>query len=180
MWRQYFGGNAHIYGVDIQPECLAYESDRVEVFIGDQGDRKFWQEFRTKVPRLDIVIDDGSHVPEHQRITLEELLPHLRPGGVFLTEDMHGNWVYGAMNPFASYVHGLAHQLNAMSATEAIDGNLGYSCAAQAFQSAVNSVHLYPFAAVIERNEVAVDRLKAPKQGTEWQPFNPGQPRANS
>ena len=35
-----------------------------------------------------MLIDDGSHDPEHQRATLE-LLPHLRPGGVLVVEDIN-------------------------------------------------------------------------------------------
>jgi hypothetical protein len=107
MWRDYFGPRAYIYGVDIEPRCKVYEHDRVKVFIGDQADKSFWREFRTRVPKLDIVIDDGGHEYEQQLTSLEELLPHLRPGGVYLCEDVHG-----AFNRFASYVGGLAHKLN--------------------------------------------------------------------
>ncbi len=80
MWRDYFGSKAVIYGVDIEPACRIYEKDGVKIFIGDQGDRSFWREFRRKVPTLDIVIDDGSHQSEHQIVSVEELLPFLRPG----------------------------------------------------------------------------------------------------
>jgi hypothetical protein len=52
---------------------------------------------------LDIVIDDGGHKYEQQVVNLEELLPHLRPNGVYLCED-----VFSAFNLFASYVGGLA------------------------------------------------------------------------
>ena len=107
MWRHYFGPKAHIYGVDIEPACRIYESDAVTVFIGDQGDRQFWDMFRRNVPYLDIVVDDGSHHPDDQIVSAEELLPFLRPGGVYLCEDVHG-----AFNRFASYVHGLDHGLN--------------------------------------------------------------------
>jgi len=82
MWRDYFGPKARIYGVDIEPACRVYESDSVNIFIGDQGDRQFWQ-FRRKVPALDIVIDDGDHNPEHQIVSVEELLPFLRPDRVY-------------------------------------------------------------------------------------------------
>ena len=37
----------------------------------------------------------------------KKLLPHLRPNGVYLCED-----VFSAFNRFASYVGGLAHKLN--------------------------------------------------------------------
>jgi hypothetical protein len=86
--------------------CLA-SRNHVKVFIGDQAAKSFWGEFRTRVPKLDIVIDDGGHEYEQQLTSLEELLSHLRPGGVYLCEDVHG-----AFNRFASYVGGLAHKLN--------------------------------------------------------------------
>jgi hypothetical protein len=99
IWRNYFGPKAIIYGVDIAPDCRTYENDGIKIFIGDQADRSFWREFRRGVPTLDIVIDDGGHQPEQQIASLEELLPFLRPGGVYFCEDVHGMY-----NEFASYV----------------------------------------------------------------------------
>jgi hypothetical protein len=74
MWREYFGPKAIIYGVDIEPDCRAYESNGIKIFIGDQADRLFWREFRRQVPNLDIVIDDGGHQSEQQIVSVEELL----------------------------------------------------------------------------------------------------------
>jgi hypothetical protein len=162
MWRDYFGPKAIIYGVDIAPECRSYESDGIKIFIGDQADRSFWREFRQRVPMLDIVIDDGGHQPAQQIASLEELLPILRPGGVYFCEDVHG--IY---NEFASYVHGLSRKLNdTLRTSDITDG-----CATTPFQSAVGSIHLYPFVAVLERNTVPVTELRASKHGTQWQPF---------
>ena len=48
MWRSYFGKNSHIYGIDIEKACKAYENDHVSVFIGDQADRVFWSTFRKR------------------------------------------------------------------------------------------------------------------------------------
>jgi hypothetical protein len=75
--------------------------------IGDQSDRKFWAEAKSMVSQIDIVIDDGGHHPEHQIITLEEMLPHVSPGGVYVCEDIHGS-----PNRFASFVYGIANRLN--------------------------------------------------------------------
>jgi methyltransferase family protein len=168
MWQQYFGTECRIYGVDIEPACRTYESDAVRVFIGDQQDRAFWQVFKKEVPRVDIVIDDGGHQVEQQIATLEELLPHLQPGGVFLCEDL-----YGAYNRFASYVGGLALQLNTADVTSAdLDSFERRSVVKpSAFQSAIHSVHCYPFATVIEKHEQSPSELVAPKRGTQWQPF---------
>jgi 23S rRNA U2552 (ribose-2'-O)-methylase RlmE/FtsJ len=155
MWRDYFGPRATIYGVDIEPACRAYERGGVKVFIGDQADRSFWRELKSHVSTVDIVIDDGGHQAEQQIVSLEELLPILSPGGVYLCEDIHN------FNRFASYVHGLAHKLNV----------LGPNGETTAFQKAVNSIHLYPFITVIEKNKAALTYLQAEKRGTEWQPF---------
>jgi hypothetical protein len=44
-------------------------------------------------------------------------------------------------------------------------------CATTALQSAVRSIHLYPYVTVVERNETPVSELVGPKHGTQWQPF---------
>jgi hypothetical protein len=168
MWRDYFGPKAHIYGVDIQPDCKVYERDGVKVFIGDQADRSFWREFRTKVQKLDIVIDDGGHQYEQQVVSLEELLPHLRPGGVYLCEDVHG-----AFNRFASYVGGLAHKLNEMPnwRESPDDPERRFASETTMFQKRINSIHLYPSVVVVEKNRADVPELVAPRHGTQWVPW---------
>jgi SAM-dependent methyltransferase len=166
MWTDYFGPRCKVYGVDIAEACRAYDSESVKVFIGDQQDRAFWKSFREKVPVLDIVIDDGGHLPEQQLVTLEETLPHLRGGGVYLCED-----ICGTGNRFASYVSGLIAQLNAHDATFDLEDNERRNVAtATPFQAAVHSVHCYPFVTVIEKRPEPVAEFVAPKRGTEWEP----------
>ena len=41
------------------------------------------------MPRVDIILDDGGHKPQHQNATLIGAFPHLSPGGVYLCEDVH-------------------------------------------------------------------------------------------
>ena len=153
MWRSYFGKQCHIYGVDIENACKSYENEHTTVFIGDQADREFWKRFRSNTPPIDILIDDGGHTPEQQRITLEEMLPHLRCGGVYFCEDVHGKW-----NDFAAYATGLVDELN-----QAGDLN--------EFQKSIHSIHFYPFCVIIEKHAVEPERFAAPKHGTRWQPF---------
>jgi hypothetical protein len=165
MWRSYFGPGCRVYGVDIQPDCRAYESEGVRIFIGDQADADFWKRFRQDVPVLDVVIDDGGHMYEQQTVTLEQLLPHLRPGGVYLCED-----VYDVFNRFHDYVSGLTHQLNAWNlAASAARPHEGIQ--PNGLQQFINSVHHYPFAVVIETAAEPVQRFLAPKRGTQWEPW---------
>jgi hypothetical protein len=81
MWRSYFGPQSHIYGIDVEPACISYQTEGIDVLIGDQADRNFWKEFRKKVPEIHVLIDDGGHSAEQQCVTLEEMLPHIQPGG---------------------------------------------------------------------------------------------------
>jgi hypothetical protein len=162
MWRQFLGPGCDLYGVDIDP---AYRKpDDVTVFIGDQADRAFWERFRAKTPLLDIVIDDGGHAPEQQRVTLEELLPRLRPGGVYICEDVHGD-----DNPFLGFVYGLSRGLFAYDLElDAANRERSMTSAATPFQSVMHSVHLYPYLVVIERRQLPLDEFVASMHGTEW------------
>jgi hypothetical protein len=164
MWHHYFGGHAHVYGVDIEEACRTYETEHTTIFIGDQGDREFWRRVRSEAPLIDVVIDDGAHVPEKQIVALEELLPHLQPGGVYLCEDIHGGF-----NQFASYISGLWHFLNEYQAEVGPE----MAITPLPFQRFIRSIHLYPFVVAIEKGDLPVNRFVAPRKGTEWQPFTP-------
>ena len=166
MWHHYFGEGCRVTGIDIEEACRSYETEKTRIFIGDQANRDFWRRFRDETPPVDILIDDGGHSPEQQRITLEEMLPHLNPGGVFLCEDVHG-----VENNFASYAYRLADHLNAPSFPDLRDGELGIVARSQPFQQQIHSIHNYPFAIAFERNLHPVTEFHCPRHGTEWQPF---------
>jgi hypothetical protein len=154
MWQHYFGRTCRVTGIDIDVRCKAYENDRIAIFIGDQEDRQFWKTFRERTPPVDVFIDDGGHTPEQQIVTLEEMLPYLRPGGVYLCEDVHG-----ISNRFMAYAQKLADYLNLASLTPSRDLDFRITSAASGFQAAVCSVHFYPFVVVIERAEVPVSQF---------------------
>ncbi len=162
MWKDYFGSGTHVYGVDIKPECRVYEEPGTRIFIGDQSDPAFWERFTEAVPKVDIVIDDGGHKASQQIPTLEALLPHLQPGGVYLCEDIHGR-----SHPFHAYLFGLSVNL---------DVSAGGRAEATDLQRSIDGVHIYPFVSIIEkRSEQLREPLFAPRHGTEWQPI-PGAP----
>lgn len=89
MWADYLP-NASITGADINPASWL-DNERIATYELDQGSRKSIAEFIGKHPdpNFDIIIDDGSHLPDHQQITLEMLFPHLKPGGIYFIEDLH-------------------------------------------------------------------------------------------
>ena len=92
MWRDYFGPQAHIVGVDINPQCADMADGQTEIVIGDQEDRVFLRELAERLGTIDVVIEDGGHTMDQQINTFEELWPAMSDGGVFLIEDLHTSY----------------------------------------------------------------------------------------
>lgn len=89
MWREYFGANAEIIGLDINPECKRHEADGIEIFIGSQDDPVIINDILSKHPRIDIVLDDGSHMMNHMISSFELLYERIDANGVYMVEDTH-------------------------------------------------------------------------------------------
>lgn len=119
MWKEYFGPGAQIVGLDVDPRCRELEEDGVSIMIGDQADRRFLAEVRRRLPRVDIVIDDGGHQMQQQIVSFEELYPHIQPRGVYLCEDIHTSFIakyeggYRRPGTFHEYSKGLTDKLYA-------------------------------------------------------------------
>jgi len=87
LWRTYFGPEATIFGVDIDPACGALDTPENPVRIGSQADPAFLAAVVAEMGGVDIVLDDGSHIAEHQRASLDALFPLLSEGGIYVIED---------------------------------------------------------------------------------------------
>ncbi len=85
-WKWYFS-NATIVGLDINPRYKVYAEDRVIVRIGSQADGSFLDDVCGAFPPS-IFIDDGSHLAEHNIFTFEHVFPLLKPGGLYVVEDI--------------------------------------------------------------------------------------------
>lgn len=153
MWREYFGPDATIYGVDIDPRCKAWEEDSFRVFIGDQGDPEFLRSIAEKIGPVDIVIEDGGHFPLHQITTFEVFYPLIRRGGVFLIEDLHTSYWkdyggrLGQPGTFMEYAKALTDQLNAWHSEEP-----GFT--PDRFTRSTRSMHFYDSIVVFEKGKV--------------------------
>ncbi len=91
IWRKFFGDKARIIGVDINDHCKTLDID-AEIHIGSQSDRKFLRELKSKIPKVDILIDDGGHTMRQQIITFEELFDHVKDDGLYACEDLHTSY----------------------------------------------------------------------------------------
>jgi len=91
MWYDFFP-KARIVTIDINPAGFL-ENDRIEAYTVDQGSEESLAGFLSQLgaTQFDIVIDDGSHVPEHQQTSLGMLFGAVKPGGLYFIEDLLKN-----------------------------------------------------------------------------------------
>ncbi|TRZ56840.1 MAG: class I SAM-dependent methyltransferase [Rhodocyclaceae bacterium] len=119
MWKNYFGPKAKIIGVDINPQCKAFEEANITIEIGSQEDPDFLRKLAATHGPFDIVLDDGGHTMRQQIVSFQELYPQVRPNGLYVCEDLHtsywNNWQGGYRHPntFIEYAKGLIDELHA-------------------------------------------------------------------
>lgn len=86
MWKEYFQ-NAHIYGFDIS-DFSHLQDERFTFVRGDCGIRTDLQQVPKLGVEFDVIIDDASHASFHQFLTMSELWPSLKSGGLYIVEDL--------------------------------------------------------------------------------------------
>jgi hypothetical protein len=90
MWRRYFQ-DAEIVGLDfIDKRFVA--GPRISVYVGDQTDPEILHRIFEEKGPITVVIDDGSHHPEHVRATFEMVFPLLADGGIYVIEDVQTSY----------------------------------------------------------------------------------------
>ena len=92
MWENFFP-NAQIIGVDNLFDVAVRPLERAQVLVGDATDPEFLGTVLSRFPNstVDVIIDDASHVLEHQIASFQYLFPHLAPGGFYIVEDIAGS-----------------------------------------------------------------------------------------
>lgn len=118
MWKEYFP-NGMIYSMDIDEEL---ETDRGVVYKGDQTNIEDLKRMVKTIGECDIIIDDGSHIPQHQISTFEYLFENmLKNGGIYIIEDIECSYwdpkksLYGyeiGDENIISYFESLPHKIN--------------------------------------------------------------------
>jgi len=158
MWEKYFP-KANIFGIDIDEECLQYQSDRTKIFIGDQSDVSFLRNVKAKIPRIDILIDDGSHRAKDQKITFDEMYYHVRKPGVYLIEDIELNYWPSKdkdkPDNFMTYMKSKIDELNVRrTMSRKVSESYPFKDTQVRFNNSTNSISFYENMVVLEKQEM--------------------------
>jgi hypothetical protein len=153
MWKNYFGKDACIYGIDIDPQCKQLEEDRIKIHIGSQEDVSFLKRLKQEIPKIDILIDDGGHTMKQQIVTFEQMFPHIKDEGVYMCEDMHTSYwkQYGGgfkkKGTFVEYSKGFIDYINAWHSQQA-------ELFVNQYTQTIHSLHFYDSVFVVEKRKI--------------------------
>ena len=148
MWKRYLP-HAQIYGIDIHKKNI--NEPRITIFQGSQSDREFLEQVAARIGPVDLLIDDGSHIGDHIHVSFDTLFPKVRPGGLYVIEDLHTSY----WSKYSGGPPGLPGTGMALIKSLA-DGMHHQSFEIESYQPGyadehVASVHLYPRIAFIEK-----------------------------
>ena len=90
MWKHYFR-RGQIFGLDLFDKSELAEN-RLQILQGDQGDPEYLDAMAREFGPFDLVIDDGSHFSDHVITSFHALFPHVRPGGMYVVEDLQTSY----------------------------------------------------------------------------------------
>ena len=90
MWKHFFP-QAQILGLDLFDKSFV-DQPRIRTYQGDQTDEALLREIVDSATDLKVIIDDGSHRPEHVLATFHVLFPLLPPGGIYAIEDIQTSY----------------------------------------------------------------------------------------
>lgn len=88
-WRDYFP-HARIYGFDVQPDTMIEDARIFTALVDSTSGAQVENFFKLSLAQeFAVVIDDGSHLVEHQLATMRNLLPRVARGGYYVVEDVN-------------------------------------------------------------------------------------------
>jgi len=136
--------------VDIDPEAARVAPDGTQVHIGSQIDASFIANILKQHGPFDIVIDDGSHLMEHQIATFKMIYPHVADAGLYICEDAFTSYWreyggrLGGPDTFMEYTKNLIDELHA-------DWALDINFQPTRFTRMTKAMHIYSGAVVFQK-----------------------------
>ena len=156
MWADWFTHPESVFiGIDIHEKNIAFEDIRIKLHKGSQTDHKFLERLRRRYGGFDIVIDDGSHIPNEVIKTFQIAFPMIRKGGMYVVEDVQTSywkhpWTiqdcqYDESSPSMSFFKQVPDWINY---AEIPNGK-----APDFFEKNITGIHFYHNLVVIDKNE---------------------------
>jgi 23S rRNA U2552 (ribose-2'-O)-methylase RlmE/FtsJ len=171
MWSKFFGPESKLYGIDIDPKCaeLKYDNPNVNIIIGDQESKEFWDTILPSIGPIDVFIDDGGHFIPQQIVTFEKVWNKIKKNGVYICEDTHTSYFqrfnssYKSQNSFIEYAKDFADILH-LKKTDQYNSRIGENISniirsnenlvKKEFAHDLSSIHFYDSMIVIEKDEI--------------------------
>lgn len=156
IWKSYFGDEAAVHGIDINPACAEIAEDRVVPHIGTQDDPDLLRRVVKQMGGVDVVIDDAGHLSRDQITAFEVLYPLLDVNGVYICEDTRASYWsqyeggYRKPGTFMEYTKCLIDRLHAWYIEDdaiALD---------ETFARSTFGISIYDSMVVFEKREKAV------------------------
>lgn len=101
MWKELYP-DSNISCFDLFQDLDNISKEDVEALgvTAYQGDQGYPVNFDQITDTFDVIIEDGSHRSDHQIITFETLWPKVKPGGIYVVEDLqccHDPFYWGSV-----------------------------------------------------------------------------------
>ena len=149
MWKKYFGENARIIGIDLNPKAKELEEYGFEIYIGNQSSPNFWNNFYKDIGKIDVILDDGGHKNIQQINTVHNSLNYINNEGLIVVEDTHSSYLKEFKNPskfsFINYANKIIELINRRSSM--INENLNN------YSKKIYSVNFFESITVFDINE---------------------------
>ena len=167
MWKEYFGKGCQIIGIDIDPRCGKYESGQIEIFIGSQDDPDLINRIFDKYPRVDIVLDDGSHMMKHMTASFELMYDRVDKNGLYIVEDTHTCYwpeYQGGLRETGSFIEFTKNKLDELNAVHSKG-----AVAVSNFTKSTDSICVYDSVVVFERRVQGMRQALITQSMADWQ-----------
>ena len=90
LWKCFFR-RASIIGIDVHDKT-GLSRGRVHIYQCSHANREGLREIVRRHGAIDLVIDDGSHLNQHQKESFEVLFPLMSARGVYVVEDVQTSY----------------------------------------------------------------------------------------
>lgn len=110
IWAKYFLNAKNIIGCDNEKLCrfLNFSDPRISIVLGNINEITTQEKILKIAPKLDIIIDDGSHKSDDVIRTFARYFNVLNYNGLYVIEDLHTSY-------WKNYGGGLSYPYSAMS-----------------------------------------------------------------